>query len=292
MKKYDTLVLSGGGLKGFSLLGALQYIIDEDKDHLIYLKKYYGVSVGAIICLLLIMKYQPKDILAEFISNQSLSDVNINIYNGLFGKGFINFDQLTSIFSKMVLSKLKRIPTLGDLCQEFDCQFKCISYNFTTKSESIISNTTHPDMNLLDCIRITSNIPFIFDSFQYNENLYYDGFLSCNFPIHLIDQENDKVIALNIKTKRNKEDDHSSLSKWSLFWDIIMIPMIELQKLKTKEYRQHADVYEIIGGDFFGIDTLSNGYSSILDMYSHGYTSLKKTRMEAKESNLKKKITT
>ena len=81
MKNYNTLVLSGGGLKGFSILGALQYLVDEDKDHLLFLKKYYGVSVGAIICLLLIMQYQPKDILSEFIGNKCLSDVNINIYN-------------------------------------------------------------------------------------------------------------------------------------------------------------------------------------------------------------------
>ena len=280
MKTYDTLVLSGGGLKGFTILGAVQFIVDEDKNFLQNLKKYYGVSVGAIICLLLIMGYQPKDILAEFISNKSLSDVNINIYNGLFGKGFIDFDQLTSIFSKLVMTKLQRIPTLGELCHQFECEFKCLTYNFSTKAETVISNTTHPDINLLDCIRITSNIPFIFNSFKYNEHLYYDGFLSCNFPIHLIDPVNDKVLGLNVKTKQNKDDDddESSVSKWSMFWDIVMIPMLELQKLKTNEFRQHADVYDILGGDFFGIDSLSNGYSSILDMYSHGYTSLKNKR--------------
>jgi len=283
MKTYDTIVLSGGGLKGFSILGALQFIVDEDKNFLQNLKKYYGVSVGAIICLLLIIQYQPKDILAEFISNQSLSDVNINIYNGLFGKGFIDFDQLTSIFSKMVMSKLNRIPTLGDVCHEFDCEFKCITYNFTTRSETVISNTTHSDMNLLDTIRMTSNIPFIFDSFKYNEHLYYDGFLSCNFPIHLIDPVQDTVLALNVKTKENTKDDNSSFSKWSLFWDIIMIPMMELQKIKIREYRQHADVYDIVDGDFFGLDSMSNGYSSVLDMYSNGYTTLKKNKIEQKK---------
>ena len=219
MKKYNTLVLSGGGLKGFSLLGALQYLIDDDKNHLKYIKKFYGVSVGAIISLLLIMQYQPKDILSEFIANQCLGDVNINIYNGLFGKGFIDFNQLTSIFGKMVKNKMNTIPTLGKLCTDYNCEFKCLTYNFTEKCESIISNTTHPDMNLLDCIRITSNIPFIFDSFCYKQNLYYDGFLSCNFPLHLINIENDIAIALNIKTVKNDKEKLSS--KWNLFWTLL-----------------------------------------------------------------------
>ena len=280
IKKYDTLVLSGGGLKGFSVLGALQYLVDEDKDHLKYLKKYYGVSVGAIICLLLIMKYQPKDILSEFIANQCLSDVNINIYNGLFGKGFIDFDQLSSIFSKMVMIKMKRIPTLGNLCNEFNCEFKCLTYNFTKKCETIISNTTHPDINLLDCIRITSNIPFIFNSFRYKDNLYYDGFLSCNFPLHLIDPVKDNAIALNITTQRDERDkdftSSSSSSKWKLFWDIIMIPMIELQKIKTEEMSKNADVYQLIEEDL--LVSIHYQIIYILDMYSHGYTSLKNQR--------------
>ena len=55
---------------------------------------------------------------------------------------------------------------------------------------------------------------------------------------------------------------------------------------KTKEMSKNADVYQLIEEDLFGIDTLSNGYSSILDMYSHGYTSLKNQRIKLIEKKI------
>ena len=51
------LVISGGGIKGFVALGALQKLYDTKK--LININKYCGTSVGAIISLLLIIGYKP-----------------------------------------------------------------------------------------------------------------------------------------------------------------------------------------------------------------------------------------
>ena len=50
-------------------------------------------------------------------------------------------------------------------------------------------------------------------------------------------------------------------------------------KIKNKRLYENVDVYEIIGEDFFGVDSISNGYSSILDMYSDGYKLLKKKKL-------------
>ena len=61
MNSYDTLVLSGGSIKGIILLGSLQYFYDN--DCLNEVKTYIGTSAGAIICYLLCIGYTPTEIL-------------------------------------------------------------------------------------------------------------------------------------------------------------------------------------------------------------------------------------
>jgi predicted acylesterase/phospholipase RssA len=56
--KYNTLILSGGGTKGFCTLGALQYMQDnqliDEKAEL-----FIGTSIGAIICYFMAIGYTP-----------------------------------------------------------------------------------------------------------------------------------------------------------------------------------------------------------------------------------------
>lgn len=267
-KEYDTLILSGGGLKGFSSLGALQLLHDNDKLNKI--RTYIGCSIGAVISVLLILKYEPNEILTEFISNQSLSDANINIIQGLSGKGFIDFDELTSIFSKMVKKKTGRIISLSELEEIYDSKLICICYNFTDRCECIITKESFPDISVLEVIRMTSSVPFIFDAFEYKNKLYLDGFLISNFPLHLLEETN-KAIGVNIINVQDEtKPENSSFSKWDYFWNVIMIPLTELQKLKTKEYRGNCDIISIQVNNYFSIDKFK-GYSTLVNLYTHGY---------------------
>ena len=60
---YNTIVFSGGSLKGVAFLGSLQYLIDNsfvERDKLINL---VGVSIGSILAYLYCIGYEPIDIL-------------------------------------------------------------------------------------------------------------------------------------------------------------------------------------------------------------------------------------
>ena len=48
---FNAIVLSGGGLKGFGLLGGIQYMIDNKLFENI--KYYSGTSIGSVICFFL-----------------------------------------------------------------------------------------------------------------------------------------------------------------------------------------------------------------------------------------------
>ena len=52
---YDTLILSGGSVKGCALLGSFKYLIDHEKINIKKLKHIISASVGALMALPLIL---------------------------------------------------------------------------------------------------------------------------------------------------------------------------------------------------------------------------------------------
>ena len=72
-KKYNTLVLSGGGSKGIPMIGALQYLYDHDIIQ--EFDSFYGSSVGGILCVLIILGYTPRQIIIRLIQKNHLMDL-------------------------------------------------------------------------------------------------------------------------------------------------------------------------------------------------------------------------
>jgi len=66
LPEYDSIVLSGGGLRAMAQLGALVKL--EDSKHIDFnnVKYYSGTSMGAIFCFLLYIGYHPLQIFHLF----------------------------------------------------------------------------------------------------------------------------------------------------------------------------------------------------------------------------------
>src|SRR5687767_11749342 len=103
-KKITTLVLSGGGIKGFTHLGALYYLSNvyllED------IKSYYGTSIGAIICFLLIIGYTPISIISYLCKKKIIHEEYIDILNFTKDKGLYNWNIIGDVLIEMTLYKL------------------------------------------------------------------------------------------------------------------------------------------------------------------------------------------
>ena len=61
MSYYSTLLLSGGSVKTFASIGALQYLYD--KNLICNVETLVGTSAGAILCYLLAIGYTPGEIM-------------------------------------------------------------------------------------------------------------------------------------------------------------------------------------------------------------------------------------
>ena len=201
IEKYDTLVLSGGGINGIILLGSLQYV--EEYLSLKYINKYIGSSVGTICCYLLAIGYSPIEIIVNICTKQMLEHIEkqmktINIINMINGEGATSFDYINEQLEKMTIEKIGKLLTINELKNNYNKELYCVTYNITLDKQEIISYETYPDMQCLIGLRMSNNLPFIFDKFNYLDNFYIDGGVSNNFAIDIGEQKGNKVIGITL----------------------------------------------------------------------------------------------
>ena len=192
---FDTLVLSGGSIHAIIMLGALQYA--EDNYLLKKIDKYIGTSAGAMCGYLLAIGYTPEEIIVFLCTKQLLERMkNFNVVAMMNGNGATTFNYIHEQLEKMTIEKIGQLITLGDLYDKYGKTFICTTFNRTTNTQEILSHETYPDMPCLIAIRMSSNLPFIFDKFKYMNNYYTDGGIYDNFPINIGNDKGNKVLGL------------------------------------------------------------------------------------------------
>jgi len=272
-KKFNTLVISGGGVKGIAILGSIQYL--EQQDMIQDIQKFIGTSIGAIICVLISIGYSASDIIIEMIRNKMLKNIdNYSIYNGIKGEGFLNYSKFEKVLEKLILKQLEQLPTLGELYEKTKKEIRIVTFNYSKRTEVILSHENYPDLPVLNALHMSSNVPFVFGNFKYENDFFFDGFITSNFPINLIDMEKDDSIAINALKESWKSDDDGSISSWKMFWNLFILPFYEIQILKNKEYTKYCEIININLNEFSFLNfQLSN--KELLDLFSVGYSQTK-----------------
>jgi predicted patatin/cPLA2 family phospholipase len=275
--------MSGGGTKGFCTLGALQYM----RDNLIIndkIENFIGTSVGSIISYFLAIGYTPIEIVVYLCSNNVLENLLSNI-SGIFNfsniSGIYNYSSITKHCEIMTLLKINYIPTLKQLKDNFNKTLIICTYNLTKHKREYVSYINYPDMSCLDAIRLSSNIPFIFEECIYNGDEYIDGGVIDNFPtdfnsfIETISDKDISAIGICLEDREEEkkiegETDNSTnyykiLKLINKIYNIIMIPCKE-----KKEYNKNIDIINIKVEDL-KIYNFSLSHTKKLELFSYGY---------------------
>lgn len=192
------LVISGGGLKGLSGLGALKCIFDNNITNSFDILA--GSSVGAIICFLLNIGYGPQDmydILEQIDFTQLIKYIEPE--NLLLDPCFGISSPEPILFAIYKFMKSKNINKNLTFSQLFNMTKKNLIITGTCLNDITIkyfSHTTTPDMQILKALRISISIPFIFRPYQYESKLWVDGGVMNNFPIDLFNDRLNDVIGI------------------------------------------------------------------------------------------------
>lgn len=264
---FDTLVLSGGGVKCIATLGALQYMYDQGFGRGV--AKYVGTSAGAMISFLLAIGYTPIEIMVYICTHQvSESLLPLDLIALLTGKGAIQFDRLDVHLRDMTRAKIGRESiTMYELHAEFGKVLVCTTYNLTTNEAEYISHETRPDIDCLLAVRMSSSLPVVFNDCEYEGCVFLDGGVVDNFPI-IATSSNDRVFGCLVQTKYTRLGEQNRLL--SLLRIAVTISSSFYVERCLAAYEPECTVLRIHveDTDVFAFDQTS---STRLDLFSHGY---------------------
>jgi predicted acylesterase/phospholipase RssA len=182
---FDTICLSGGGVKGIAFIGALDYLETNSYIDLTQIKNWVGTSVGSILCFVFSLGYtfgEIGDFVLDFNFKKLEPEINLEQLLGNFG---INSGEKLIY---MITGFLKEKYNVDDITFESHHEITktkliIVGTNFSKGQEEVFSYETTPKMSVMTAIRISLSIPIIFTPVFYQDSYYVDGALTNNFPI-------------------------------------------------------------------------------------------------------------
>lgn len=269
--EYDTLVLAGGAIRGFALLGAIQYL--QDRGWLQKIRKFIGTSIGAIIGYLICIGYSPVEIMVVLCQKDFFERLaSLDLVKIIHGKGAISFNVLRDVLERMTIKKIGRFITLKELYDNYGKILICSTYNWTRQRNEYLNMETAPHLPCLVALQMTSSLPFLFEPVEYERCLYIDGGVSDNFSLHQCSPE-DRVLGINLVDTtpyHEEEESHSEkdMSFFMMWMKLMRIPVEQLESIRNEHV--HAKVIRIDCSNFSPLElTISN--TDKFDLFSRGY---------------------
>jgi hypothetical protein len=179
---FKCLCLSGGGIFGFIHLGVLQYL--EEKKLTRYIDTIVCTSIGAVIGCLLSIGMKSKEIYDEMenLDNGMLEYNKMEEFFEIYGmdSGEYFMAQIMDMFMKRNISP---ILTFSEHYVAFHKHLVITGTNVTKHMPTYFHYKTHPNMRILDAVRISISIPFLLSAVKCNDEIYVDGGITDNYPI-------------------------------------------------------------------------------------------------------------
>jgi predicted patatin/cPLA2 family phospholipase len=237
----DTLIFSGGSVKGISFLGTINCLIEKniiDKKFK-NIKKIYCVSASILFVISLILldydrKLLEKDMI-NFNFNDALNINDISLKNFINEYGFINYNK-TYIYIQKLLKEKYNCESMSLL--RF---FKISNIHLVVKVVNVsqdrieyIDHINNPKINILKLIQMTTAIPLLVKPIKYKDNLYQDGGLSGNCPIEANESKNYLCIEI-LPNKCKKEINHIFdylIKGWDMYTPDILIRKYDKRNIK------------------------------------------------------------
>lgn len=267
MRNYDTIVLSGGSINGLCILGALQFFFERYDMNI---TTYIGTSIGSIIGFCLAIGFKPNEILHIVMKSDLFSQIkNIDAFDVIQG-GVLKYSIVDDKLKHMMC--LKDISTKITMKEFYDYFGKTLlftTYNYSKSQIEYLSHTSHPNLPCLTALRMSSNLPLIFDQCIYKGDVYIDGGVGDNFPIQLANTP-ERVLGIYVSHAKKSTKSHSLFAYIN---EILFIPIYSSVEYKAKRFENDATIVEIkIKSSHFDFDFSQVSQSNL---FIHGYNSCK-----------------
>jgi predicted patatin/cPLA2 family phospholipase len=145
----------------------------------------------------------------------------------------------------------------------------------TTCVTEYIGPENYPDLPCLTALRMSSNIPLVFDRFKYMDNYYIDGGVADNFAIQKGEEIGNHIFGLYLKIDENSLQDDPEDGILSYFIRLLQIPVLQSTKTKVSMITGKTTVIGIDGGKFKNMLEFDIKMKARFEMFSRGYSDVK-----------------
>lgn len=262
------LVLSGGGIRGIAFLGAIYAL--EELNVLRNIETFAGTSVGALIAFLLVIGYTPMELM-QFIMTISLGQLkSIKISLFMEDYGLNSGNQLLELLIGLIRKKnINPKITFKELYEKTKKTLIMTSVNINRKSVEYFSCKTHPDLSVVQAVRMSISIPFVFTPVKYNECYYVDGGCIDNFPISQFDGNENELIGICLVENTDVKEEIKTIYDYSV--NVINSLVNGITETTIRNYKNN--VIKIVIDNINSIDfDLSSDKK--FSLFSKGYQSV------------------
>jgi predicted acylesterase/phospholipase RssA len=223
------LVISGGGPSGLLSYGVASHLAKKGFWKLADIKSMYGCSIGAYIGFLLSLGYDWDWLDDYFIKRpwEKLVAASTTRLTEIYEKKcLLNEHFYTDAIRPLLRAKdLNDNITLAEFYEytKIDLHMYAANINAVKLEKIDISHKTHPDLSIIQALRMTMAVPIIFEPIFIDEGCFIDGGVLNNFPLNdCIEQQKcdtDEILAL----KNIWQDVKQQINEKSSMFDFLLL---------------------------------------------------------------------
>ena len=254
-KSIKHIVLSGGGHTMIQTLGLIEHLEENNIIHLNEIETIYATSAGAIVAILMSLKFD-WDTINDYIIKrpwQDLFTIKIqDIFEAYTKKGIFTIDIFEKCFKPLFDAKdISMNITLREFWEYSHIEIHFFTFEINQFVVEDISYLTHPELPLLRAIQMTCALPVLVSPVCIENKCYVDGGVICNYPLQYCIEKNSENIdeILGIKNQYHiDENSHfkNNIQTNSTLLDFVMTFLFKLIYSFNTDHKQPKIKNEII----------------------------------------------
>ena len=169
----NDLCLGNCGTLAPAITGALEYL---DSKNLLDIKNFHGTSGGALIGLLYIVGYKPREIVFKMENIISFDSITYDFINVQKNLGIIQGGLLDKIIEPLFEKDIKdKNITIGDFSNKTGVNINIYVTDTYNKKRTNFNNIDNPKVKLSDALKASMSIPILFEPVKISDIYYTDG---------------------------------------------------------------------------------------------------------------------
>jgi len=239
MTVYTKMVISGGGINGIAIAGAVsEFAKNNDLNKI---TDIMGISIGSVIGVMICIGYTMEEIENIFLGIKMEEFINMEVYNIFENYGVDNGEMGKRLVKAIIANKGYDVNiNFRDLLDKTGKNLVVVGTNVNLGRAVFFNAVDYPEMPVVDAIRISSSFPLMYEPVEYKGDLYVDGAVLAPYPIDYFGTGRDDIIGFLINKStvipENKEThyDTSALDKF-----LYSLLYIVLDAYQDRSYEGH-----------------------------------------------------